>query len=191
MLGLGCTVGRALGEVVAGREGAAGRAVGRLGADGCALGRLRVDGCAVGRLGAEGCTRGRVGEDGWPLGRLDVGGLDRGDAAGRPPEPAPLRVVGVVLDGVALGAEGLVGRTIRVSPRLGVAGAVVRSEGGGVRTGSLELGVGRRCSVGRGVDWLVSGVTLRGVAVGVPAAGDSLKSATVRGGAGRVRTRGR
>lgn len=183
--GRGLTVGRdpvlgREGAELGARLGAEGWACGRLGAEGCAL---RAGGFEGREGGALGLTLGLVdGDDGWALGRDGAeppervdGAVGRADGwlgregAARVPDPAPVL-------GRAEGALGLArpegrcvapglgdvegeGRTIRGScpPRLGVEGTGSREVDGGVRTGSLLLGVsgvaGRRCSVGRGASW--------------------------------------
>jgi len=190
-----------VGEPVAGLEGAAGRAAGRLGtAGGLARGRLGPDGWARGWLGAEGCARVRLGTAGRALGWLGAEGLvlgrlgADGRALGRVRAGVAPCEGGVDGRGVAFAPapDGRVGRTIRASPPLGVDGEAVGRDGGGVRTGSLELGVsGRRCSVGRGAGGRSWGVARRGVAAGEADAAGSLKSATTRRGAARERMRGR
>jgi hypothetical protein len=138
--GRGFTVGRA---PELGREGAAGRALGwRLGADGCEVRAGGFVGRAEGALGrAEGAV-GRVG-------------------AARVPVPERALGVGVTRPEGRCAAPGLGddegdGLTMRGScePRLVAAGDGSAEDGGGVRAGSLLLGVGGcvvlRCSVGRG-----------------------------------------
>jgi hypothetical protein len=117
-------------------------------------------------------------------------------------EGAEGRVLGVVVlpdgRGVApvLGDDGRAGLTIRGSwvPRLGVEGVARPDVVGGVRTGSLELGVvGLRCSVGLGdaCAGVGCGEMRRAAADGDSTPGASLYSAATRGGAGRDRISGR
>jgi hypothetical protein len=177
--------GRALGLLGAegrglGRDGADGRTVGRDWTEGRVLGRVDdVEGRVLGRVdGAEGRVLGRVdGTEGRVLGRVGVG-------AGRvlvPERPLGVGVARPEGRGVApeLGDDGRAGLTMRGScaPRLGADGEVLPDEGGGVRTGSLELGVvGRRCSVGRGdgSPELGRGEALRAAADGAIVPGGSL-----------------
>jgi len=124
---------------------------------------------------------GRVdGADGRVLGRLGVG-VARSD--GRCGDPV-------------VGDDGRAGLTMRGScePLLGAAGAAPPEVVGGVRTGSLELGVaGLRCSVGRGASCGDDGCgeRRRAAADGDSTPGASLYSASMRGGGGRVRMSGR
>jgi hypothetical protein len=173
---------------------------GRLGA-GRALGVLGAVERGAGRLGVVDLVLGLVGDVDLVLGRGVVEGLDAGGLAvgvdpprvvGATRSEGRLRVWGVVaLPGVVVALPGL---TIVASgvPDLGVDVARPSGEDGGVRTGSLVLGVavGLRCRVGRPDGWRC-GVRSRGAIPAGPVSADSLNSTDVlRGGGVRVRISG-
>lgn len=212
----GCRAGRLGAGLELGRLDVEGRGLGRLGAErveplgleGLALDRPEEDGAGAGRLPAvgrplgwlrvDGCARGWLRVDGCGDGRPCVEGLEPVD--GRDPDEDPrlgvgdTRSEGRVGVGEALGLAERPGRTIVASdrPLLGEADEPPRVVGG-VRTGSRELGLGLRSSVGLRAGSSRSELSRRGTAPEAPAsAGDSLNSAVpLRGGGVRVRMIGR